>query len=192
MKQEFEPQNDELAKLRLAWQEHKRRVHDLPGLSDEELEQLYADYCERHGEVGPLEKHRVPAWQQVVSAVVCLAAAGYCTAGCVRMWGDWPCRLLLWLVAFGSLICAIWSIFPHLWTLSHLYRQERFEATCADGRLSYYGPALRSIMPLGVSAFIIFLLTTQMTVGDGYYIATLRPDRLAAVGFVTDLLYHMA
>ena len=45
MKQEFEPQNDELAKLRLAWQEHKRRVHDLPGLSDEELEQLYADYC---------------------------------------------------------------------------------------------------------------------------------------------------
>lgn len=189
---DFEQQFDELAQLREAWQEHKRHVGDLPGLSDEALQRLFADYCRQHGGALPPTRRRTLVWQQVLSAVVCLAAAVCCAVVCVRMWDDLPYRLLLGVVAAGSLLSAVWCVCPHYWLLFRCYRRERLETAYADGRPPHVGYAVRSLLPLGVVAFVILAIAARVPIGDGYNMATASFSRLGAVDNITLLLSHLA
>ena len=192
MKQkEFDLRGDELGLLREAWQAHKQRVSELPGLGDEKLQQLFADYCKEHSEVPPLTTRRSQRWQQVLTALFCLAAAVCCAVRCVRMWDDVPFRLLLGVAAVGCLLCAVWSVQPHLWFLFGLKQREQFETLCADGRLSPVGYALRSVFPLGVAAFAILGIGTYMPIGDGYSMATVSYNRLAAIENVNYIITHL-
>ena len=192
MKQkELENQGDELALLREAWQAHTQRVSELPKLDDETLEQLFADFCENHDEVPPLTARRSQRWQQVLTAVVCLAAAVCCAVGCVRMWDDVPFRLLLGVAAVGVLLCVWWSVNPHNWFLYNLHWHESLETACADGRPTTVGYAIRSVLPLGATAFAILCVATQMPIGDGYHITATHLDRLVAVANVTNIIALM-
>ena len=50
---ETQSQEDILEQMKAAWQEQCRRADQMPWLSDETLEQLYAKYSKEHGEVPP-------------------------------------------------------------------------------------------------------------------------------------------
>ena len=189
---EFEQQFDELVLLRKAWQEHKQHVRELPGLGDEALQRLYADYCRQHGEALPSTHRHTLVWQQVLSAVVCLAAAACSVVVCVRLWDDLPYRLLLAVVAAGSLLSAVWCVWPHYWLLFRCYRRERLETAYSDGRPPYVGYTVRSLLPLGAVAFVILTIATQVPIGDGYSMTVASLSRQGAVDNVTLLISHMA
>ena len=193
MKQkEFKHEGDELELLREAWQAQEQRVRELPGLDDEELKQLFADFRKEYGEVPPLTARRSQRWQQVLTAVACLVAAGCCAVACARMWDDMPYRLLLGVTATGSALCAVWCVYPYSWILFRQYRRERFETARVGKRPSPAGYAIRCVLPLAATAFAIICIATLTPVGDGYHIAMLQPGRLGAVANVTTMITHLA
>ena len=109
---ETQSQEDILEQMKAAWQEQCRRADQMPWLSDETLEQLYAKYSKEHGEVPPPTGLHHPTWAQMLTALIGLGAMVYSVVLCHRMWDDIYMRLLLCGVAAASLFIIVQSLFP--------------------------------------------------------------------------------
>ena len=176
-----------MGQLRQAWRSHRRQSLGQPFLSDEDLGRLCAEFCGERDCVPTLKGLERPlAWHQVLSALICLAAA----AGCVvYMCGsdDVPMRVLTAATAVFGLLLAVWSLFPRLSLLFPLYAEE-----CAASGLPYVGMGLRRCAPVGVTILLVVLYVFPQPVGDGYQITTVCASRIGVVDNVTYLLAHMA
>ena len=169
--------------LRLAKQTRQRQLEQLPMLTDERLARLYDGWCRNHVEVPPVKepRHRL-AWQQVLSALVCLAATGGCM---VYLYGsdDVPMRILMVVLAALGTLLAVWSLFPRLSSLFPLYVEE-----CADEELAYADMGMKRCAPIGVTLLLVLLFVFRQPVGDGYLIALVDGIRIEAVGDITYML----
>lgn len=189
----MQPEEDILEQMRQVWQEQARHSEQMPGLSDEMLEEVFAN-CEREREkMPPLSGGGVRlTWAQALAAAVCLSAAVCGAAVCARMWDDVPLRILLCAVAGVSLLFAVRSVAPRL---SFLYRcrcRESLDTIAADGSLPAAGYVLRGALYAGVTSFAILVMVTSLPIGDGYHIAMVASDRLGAVEDITYLITHAA
>lgn len=177
---ETQSQEDILEQMKAAWQEQCRRADQMPWLSDETLEQLYAKYSKEHGEVPPPTGLHHPSWAQMLTALIGLGAMVYGVVLCHRMWDDIYMRLLLCGVAAASLFIIVQSLFPDTSPLFRLYCREHLGTASASLPTPRTGYALRRLLPYGLVSLVILLIASRLPLGDGYYITMEHPDRLWA------------
>ena len=177
---ETQSQEDILEQMKAAWQEQCRRADQMPWLSDETLEQLYAKYSKEHGEVPPPTGLHHPTWAQMLTALIGLGAMVYSVVLCHRMWDDIYMRLLLCGVAAASLFIIVQSLIPDTSLLFRLYCREHLGTASASLPTPRTGYALRRLLPYGLVSLVILLIASRLPLGDGYYITMEHPDRLWA------------
>ena len=177
---ETQSQEDILEQMKAAWQEQCRRADQMPWLSDETLEQLYAKYSKEHGEVPPPTGLHHPTWAQMLTALIGLGTMVYGVVLCHRMWDDIYMRLLLCGVAAASLFIIVQSLFPDTSPLFRLYCREHLGTASASLPTPRTGYALRRLLPYGLVSLVILLIASRLPLGDGYYITMEHPDRLWA------------
>lgn len=177
---ETQSQEDILEQMKAAWQEQCRRADQMPWLSDETLEQLYAKYSKEHGEVPPPTGLHHPTWAQMLTALIGLGTIVYGVVLCHRMWDDIYMRLLLCGVAAASLFIIVQSLFPDTSPLFRLYCREHLGTASASLPTPRTGYALRRLLPYGLVSLVILLIASRLPLGDGYYITMEHPDRLWA------------
>ena len=177
---ETQSQEDILEQMKAAWQEQCRRADQMPWLSDETLEQLYAKYSKEHGEVPPPTGLHHPTWAQMLTVLIGLGAMVYSVVLCHRMWDDIYMRLLLCGVAAASLFIIVQSLFPDTSPLFRLYCREHLGTASASLPTPRTGYALRRLLPYGLASLVILLIASRLPLGDGYYITMEHPDRLWA------------
>ncbi|MBR6991305.1 MAG: hypothetical protein IKH97_03690 [Bacteroidales bacterium] len=177
---ETQSQEDILEQMKAAWQEQCRRADQMPWLSDETLEQLYAKYSKEHGEVPPPTGLHHPSWAQMLTALIGLGTMVYSVVLCHRMWDDIYMRLLLCGVAAASLFIIVQSLFPDTSPLFRLFCREHLGTASASLPTPRTGYALRRLLPYGLASLVILLIASRLPLGDGYYITMEHPDRLWA------------
>lgn len=177
---ETQSQEDILEQMKAAWQEQCRRADQMPWLSDETLEQLYAKYSKEHGEVPPPTGLHHPTWAQMLTALIGLGTIVYGVVLCHRMWDDIYMRLLLCGVAAASLFIIVQSLFPDTSPLFRLFCREHLGTASASLPTPRTGYALRRLLPYGLASLVILLIASRLPLGDGYYITMEHPDRLWA------------
>lgn len=177
---ETQSQEDILEQMKAAWQEQCRRADQMPWLSDETLEQLYAKYSKEHGEVPPPTGLHHPTWAQMLTALIGLGTMVYSVVLCHRMWDDIYMRLLLCGVAAASLFIIVQSLFPDTSPLFRLFCREHLGTASASLPTPRTGYALRRLLPYGLVSLVILLIASRLPLGDGYYITMEHPDRLWA------------
>ena len=177
---ETQSQEDILEQMKAAWQEQCRRADQMPWLSDETLEQLYAKYSKEHGEVPPPTGLHHPTWAQMLTALIGLGTMVYGVVLCHRMWDDIYMRLLLCGVAAASLFIIVQSLFPDTSPLFRLFCREHLGTASASLPTPRTGYALRRLLPYGLASLVILLIASRLPLGDGYYITMEHPDRLWA------------
>ena len=188
---ETQSQEDILEQMKAAWQEQCRRADQMPWLSDETLEQLYAKYSKEHGEVPPPTGLHHPTWAQMLTALIGLGAMVYSVVLCHRMWDDIYMRLLLCGVAAASLFIIVQSLFPDTSPLFRLYCREHLGTASAFLPTPRTGYALRRLLPYGLASLVILLIASRLPLGDGYYITMEHPDRLWAAYNVNFMITNL-
>ena len=181
-------QQDPLEQLRHEWEQLYIRASELPSLTDEELKRIY-DTCSSSqvkGSLLPTRRLRL-VWAQVLPAAVCLCAGVWSMVLCGRMGDDRIMRIMLYVIAAGSLLLATHCIYPPSSPLFRRYRSE-----CGIGTSPKASFGLGMMLPVGLAFMVVLLLASQMPVGDGYHIMALRGDRLAILGSVECQLMYQA
>lgn len=179
-RKEAQPEEDVLEQMKAVWQEQCLLVEQMPWLSDKKLQELYAKFCEEHGELPPATGFRRLTWAQILTALIGLGAMVYSVVLCHRMWDDVYMRLLLCGVAAAGLLIVVWSLLPDIFPRFRHFCIEHLDTASASRPTPRIDYMLRGVLPYGVAALVILLIASWLPLGDGYYITMEHPDRLWA------------
>ena len=174
--------DDPLEELKLAWEQHKEYVRNLPFLTDEQLQRLFEAYCASHDGVPPLaRKRRRPlVWTRVLSAALCLCVAVCSIVLCGRLGDDRPVRVMLCAIAVASLLLVVYSLYPYI---EPPYR--RFCRECEDGRRPFASFGIGHVVSVGMAFVVVLVFAALMPIGDGFHIVTVGGgSRLASINSV--------
>ena len=189
MKKELNDPQDILSMLRLARQAHEERVRQLPGLSDEQLEELFAEFCREHHPLEPLKKRANPiAWTQVLPALMCLGIAVLGGVVCRQVWDDRALRTMVLALSALSLFLVLHCLRPQT---SSLFRRYSIEAI-NDRQPPAATFGLKRVLPFCAILLLTFGLVSTLTVGDGYHITAQGNLRLASINNINSIITHLS
>ena len=202
MKNKEIEQPDPLEQMREMWQEHCRRMEQMPWLTDEQLDAIYVKCREDAGrqvngsrwrrskrssrQAVERTAHRI-CGLQIVTVVFCL---GLMVAAVLMgaATDDRPIRMLLGVVAALCVLLAMQSLFPRLSPVYHLLTGD-----VDDGKKGRRVRFCRGhIVPIGISVVLALMQTACVPVGDGYAMLTTELPREEVLDSITFMIVHTA